>query len=129
MSVTLGDSAGPNLLEVSAFVAPGKDPTQVEQLIYAEIERIAREGVPAQELQRLATNERRQHAFDLVSTAAGASAIAQWVAAYGNTDGINEWERRHSQVSSEDVSQVARKYFAPPNRTVLLALPAAGAAR
>ena len=129
VSVTLGDSAGPNLLEVSAFVAPGKDPTQVEQLIYAEIERIAREGVPGQELQRLATNERRQHAFYLVSTPARASAIAQWVAAYGNTDGINEWERRNSQVSIEDVRQVARKYFAPPNRTVLLVLPAAGATR
>ena len=129
VSLSIDESAGPNLLALSAFVAAGKDPAQVEQMIYAEIERIAKEGVPAQELERQATGERRQHAFDLVSTHSRAAAIAEWMATYGGTDGINEWERRNAQVSSDDVRRVAQKYFAPSNRTVLLALPAAGATR
>jgi len=129
VSVTIGDSAGPNLLEVSAVVSPGKDPAQVEQMIYAEIGRIAKEGVPAQELERLSTDARRQHAFDLVSTSNRASLIALWLASYGKVDGINEWERRNSQVSSEDVRRIAQKYFTPSNRTVLLVQPPAGGAR
>jgi len=129
VSVSLDESPGPNLLEVSAVVASGKDAAQVEQMIYGEIDRIARNGVPPQELQRLATDARRQHAFDLVSTYARAVALAEWLAAYGSPDGVNDWERRNSQVSSEDVRRVAQKVFAPSNRTVLLALPAPGGTR
>ncbi|HXS95605.1 MAG TPA: protein kinase [Candidatus Limnocylindrales bacterium] len=129
VSVTIDNSAGPNLLEVAAYVASGKDPAQVEQLIDSEIERIAREGLPAPELQRLVTDERRQHAFDLVGTRSRAAAIAAWVAVYGAPDGLNEWEHRNSRVSSDDVRRVAQKYFAPSNRTVLLVMPAAGVAR
>jgi zinc protease len=126
VSVDLSDTAGPNLLTAVAYVASGKDPSQVEQLIYAEIERIAREGVPAQELNRIATDARRQRAFEMVSTPSRATAMAEWLAAYGSVEGINEWDRRASRVSSDDVRRIAQKYFAPANRTVLLALPAPG---
>jgi zinc protease len=129
VSVSIGNSAGPNLLEVAAYVASGKDPAQVEQLVDADIERIAKEGLPAPELQRLVTDERRQHAFDLVGTRPRATAIAEWVAVYGAPDGLDEWERRNSRVSSDDVRRVAQKYFAPSNRTVLLVMLVAGAAQ
>jgi zinc protease len=126
VSLDLGDSAGPNLLTVVAYVASGKDPAQVEQLVYGEIERIAREGVPAQEMNRIVTSTRRQRAFEMVSTPSRARTMAEWLAAYGSIDAINEWERRTSRVSSDDVRRIAQKYFAPANRTVLLALPAQG---
>ncbi len=129
VSVSIDGSAGPNLLEVAAYVASRKDPAQVEQLIDSEIQRIAREGLPVPELQRLVTGERRQHAFDLVGTRPRAAAIAEWVAVYGTPDGLDEWERRNSGVSSDDVRRVAQKYFAPSNRTVLLVMPAAGGDR
>jgi predicted Zn-dependent peptidase len=126
VSVSLEETAGPNLLTVSAFVAAGKEPAQVEQLVYAEIERIAREGVPAQELNRIATDARRRRAFDMVQTSSRALTMAEWLATYGNVDGINEWERLDSRISSDDVRRIAQKYFIPGNRTVLVALPAPG---
>ena len=129
VSVLIDNSAGPNLLKVSAVVAAGKDPAQVEQMIYAEIDRIAKDGVPPQELQRLMTDARRQHAFDLVSTSRRAVEIATWIATYGSADGINDWERRNSQVSSDDVRRIAQQRLAPSNRTVLLVLPPAGGTR
>jgi zinc protease len=126
VSVSLDETEGPNLLIVSAYVAAGKEPAQVEQLVYAEIERIAREGVPAQELNRIATDVRRRRAFDMVKTSSRALTMAEWLATYGNVDGINEWERLDSRISSDDVRRIAQKYFTPGNRTVLVALPAQG---
>jgi zinc protease len=126
VSVYLSDTPGPNLLTATAYVASGKNPEQVEQLLYAEIERIAREGVPAQELNRIATDVRRQRAFEMVGTPSRAAAMAEWLAAYGSVEAINEWERRDSRISSDDVRRIAQKYFAPANRSVLLALPAQG---
>jgi predicted Zn-dependent peptidase len=126
VSVELGDTPGPNLLTVSAYVAAGKNPSQVEQLIYTEIDRIAREGVPAQELNRIATDARRQRAFEMVATPARAMTMAEWLVSYGSVDGINDWERQVSRVSSDDVRRIAQKYFAPANRTVLVALTAQG---
>src|SRR5262249_48891127 len=103
VSADLWETAGPNLLTVVAFVAAGKDPAQVEQLIYAEIERVAREGVPAQELDRLATDARRQRAFEMMRTTSRAAAMAEWLAAYGTAGAINDWESRNARVSSDDV--------------------------
>jgi predicted Zn-dependent peptidase len=126
VSVTLDETAGPNLLIVYAYVAPGKEPAQVEQLVYAEIERIAREGVTEKEMNRIATDARRRRTFDMVQTSSRALTMAEWLATYGNVDGINEWERLDSRISSDDVRRIAQKYFTPGNRTVLVALPAQG---
>jgi zinc protease len=129
VSVSLDETAGPNLLIVSASVAAAKEPAQVEQLVYAEIERIAREGVPAEELNRIATDARRRRAFDMVQTSSRALMMAEWLATYGSVDGINEWERLDSRISSEDVRRIAQKYFAAANRTVVVVLPAQGGRR
>jgi len=126
VSVSLDDTAGPNLLSVSAYVAAGKEPAQVEQLVYAEIDRIAREGVPAQELNRIATDARRRRTFGMLQTPSRAVMMAERLAAYGKVDGINDWERVDSRISSDDVRRIAQRYFGPGNRTVLVVNPAQG---
>jgi zinc protease len=95
-------------------------------LIYEEIERIAREGVSREELDRASTDALRRRAFSLVTTTNRALIMAQFLIAYGQLDAINDWEKQESKLSAEDVRRVAQKYFAPSNRTVLVVNPAAG---
>jgi predicted Zn-dependent peptidase len=126
--VNLEDTAGPNLLSVQVVVAPGKDPSQVESILHQEIDRIAREGLGREELDSLAADALRRRAFLLVSRASTAALMAQFLTAYDRLESINRWESEESRVSGDIVRQMAAKYFAPSNRTVLIVNPPAGGA-
>jgi predicted Zn-dependent peptidase len=121
--MNLTDSAGPNLLAAVAILAPGKDPAQAERMVYEEIDRIAREGVPQAELDVYATDAIRRRAFQLVSKASRAVLIAQFLTAYNQLEFVNRWEDAESRVSRQSVQEMAKKYFAPSNRTVLVVKP------
>lgn len=121
--VNMEDSAGPNLFSVVAIVAPGKDPAQVERLVYEEIDRAGREGVPQAELDVFATDALRRRAFQLVPKATRAVIMAMFTTAYDDLEQVNRWEREESRVSRESVQEMAKKYFAPSNRTVLIVNP------
>ena len=124
-SVTVGleNTAGPNLLVVQLLIAPGKDPVQAEALVYEELDRVAREGVPKEEMGRLETDSLRRRAFQLVTTSIRAQVFALFLTSYGQLDAVNQWEKRVRRVTSEDVQRVARKYLTPARRTVLTLSP------
>jgi len=119
VSVQLGDSVGPNVLYVEIIVAPGKDAAQAESFAYQEIEKIAREGVPADEMERTATDALRRRAFQMVTTVVRSQLIAQFLANYGKADAMNQWEKVERRITSDEVKRVAAKYLVPANRTVL----------
>jgi predicted Zn-dependent peptidase len=121
--VNLEDSAGPNLVTAMVILAPGKDPAHAERLVYEEIERIAREGLAKEELERLEIDALRRRAFSLVTTPVRAIAFGQSLVAYGSLDSVNLWEKAEHGVTSEDVQKAARRYFAASNRTVLVITP------
>lgn len=125
-SVTVGmeETVGPNLFVVQMLVAPGKDPAQAEALVYQEIDRIVREGVPRDEMERIETDELRRRAFQLVTTNARAQTFAQFLTCYRSIEGVNNWERQVRRVAIDDVKRVARKYLTPARRTVLTLNPA-----
>ena len=124
VNVSLVDSAGPNLLLAALVMAPSKDPAQAESLVYQEIEKIGRDGVPQEEMERVATDARRYRTFQLVTTMVRAQVLAS-MTAIASADDINEWESRDRRVTSEDVKRVARQYLAPANRTVITVAPGA----
>jgi predicted Zn-dependent peptidase/predicted Ser/Thr protein kinase len=124
VNVSLSDSAGPNCLLAELVIAPGKDPAQAESLIYQEIEKIGRDGVPREEIERATTDARRNRAFQLITTIVRAQVLAG-MTAIGKAEDINEWESRDRRVTSEDVKRVAKQYLAPANRTVITVAPGA----
>jgi len=124
-TVGLEGSAGPNLLLVQVLVAPGKDPAQAERMVYQEIDRIAREGVPKDEIERLKTDSLRRRAFQLVTTTARAQVFASFLAVFGHLEAVNDWEKQARRVDSDDLKRVAQKYLTPANRTVLIVKPEA----
>jgi predicted Zn-dependent peptidase/predicted Ser/Thr protein kinase len=122
-TVGLGESAGPNIMVAQVLLAPGKDPAQAERMVYQEIDRVAREGVSKEEMERLHTDSLRRRAFLLVTTAARAQIFSSFLTIYGKLEAVNDWERQVRRVGSDDLKRVARKYLTPANRTVLIVNP------
>jgi zinc protease len=122
-TVGLEASAGPNLLIVQVLVAPGKDPAQAERMVYEEIDRVAREGVPKEEVERVETDYLRKRTFALATTAARALVFGEFLTIYGGLKGVNDWERQVRRIGSDDLKRVARRYLTPANRTVMIVVP------
>jgi zinc protease len=122
-TVGLQESAGPNLLTVQLLMTPGKDPAQAESMVFQEIDRVAREGVPKEEMERVATNSLRRRAFQLVTTQIRALLFVDVLSREGRAGAVNDWERRLRAIGSGDVKRAALKYLTPARRTVLILNP------
>jgi zinc protease len=121
--VGLDESAGPNLLTVQLLLAPGKDPAQAERMVYEEIDRVAREGVPKEEMERVETNSLRRRTIQLVTTQVRAVLFVDVLSRVGKIDAVNDRERQVRAIGSADLKRVALKYLTPARRTVLILNP------
>ncbi|MGH9944895.1 MAG: M16 family metallopeptidase, partial [Pyrinomonadaceae bacterium] len=105
------------LFELNGVAKPGKSPEEVEQALYKEIERLQKELVDAQELQKVknqyAANNFRglQSNFGLMVQLLLRDANRGW-------ETINSDPARHQSVTPEDIRRVANTYFKPENRTI-----------
>ncbi|HEX8633907.1 MAG TPA: pitrilysin family protein, partial [Pyrinomonadaceae bacterium] len=103
--------------QLSGVAKPGKSPEDVEQALYKEIERIQKEAVPADELQKIknqsAANQFRglQSNFGLMVQLLLRDANRGWAT-------INTDPARVQAVTPADIQRVANRYFKPENRTV-----------
>src|SRR6266436_329867 len=105
--------------EFRGVAKPGKTPEQVEQAIYNEIEKLQAELVPERELQKVknqqaATNFRAlQSSFSLMQQLLIADVNRGWQT-------INTDPPKLQTVTAEDIQRIAKKYFAPEGRNVLV---------
>jgi len=101
-------------------------PEQLEKGWYAELERLQKEAVPEQELQKvknqaMADSYRRlQNNFFLMIQLAYAEALGDW-------SEINKESAKIQAVTAEDVKRVANTYFGKNNRSVATYVRKAGA--
>jgi predicted Zn-dependent peptidase len=113
--------------EVRGVSKPGKTPEQVEQSIYKELEKLQNEPVPERELQKVknqlaAANFRRlQSDFFLMFQVLIADSNGDWRI-------INTEPQQLQAVTADDVQRVAKQYFKPENRNVLVLYTKKGAA-
>ena len=105
--------------EFRGVAKPGKTPEQVEQAIYKEIEKLQTELVPERELQKVknqqaATNFRAlQSSFSLMQQLLIADVNRGWQT-------INTDPPKLQTVTAEDIQRIAKKYFVPEGRNVLV---------
>jgi zinc protease len=103
--------------EFRGTAKPGRTPEEVEQAIYKEIEKLQKEPVSEQELQKVKNQEaantfrRLQSNFALMLQLLIADAGRGWQTL--NTD-----PPRLQAVTAEDIKRVANTYFTTENRTV-----------
>jgi len=104
---------------ISGEAKDGHTPEEVEQAIYAELEKLKNEDVPENELQKVKNNFA---AYEYRRLASNMSILMQLIYndGYGDWREINNAGPRHQAVTANDVKRVANKYFTKENRTVAI---------
>ncbi len=107
----------PGLFNVYVTVRPGVDPSEVERVVLAELERVASEGLPAAEVEKAkrqivaAVAYNRDGTFNVASQISEAEAVADWRF-------YKDYAARVERVAPEDVRRVAAEFFKEETRTV-----------
>jgi zinc protease len=106
---------------------PDSRPGEVEQALFAQLERVIREGLTEQELQK-AKNNLRAHLLRELSTNGGrAHALGQYEALFGSWKTGLALPAAYAAITHERVKEVAAHYLAPERRSVVTLVPEAAA--
>ncbi|HEV2827172.1 MAG TPA: pitrilysin family protein [Pyrinomonadaceae bacterium] len=105
------------LFEINGVAKPGKTPEEVEQALYKEIERLQKELVGVNELQKV-KNQYAANNFRGIQSNFGL--MVQLLLRDNNRgwETINTDPAKHQAVTPEDIRRVANTYFKPENRTI-----------
>ncbi|XXF81353.1 pitrilysin family protein [Myxococcaceae bacterium GXIMD 01537] len=106
---------------------PDSKPAEVEAALYAELERVAREGLSERELQKAKNNLRADHLRELATNSGRAHALGNYESLLGSWREGLSLPALYASVDNEDVKRVAARYFHPERRSVVTLIPAAEA--
>ena len=104
---------------LEAMPVPERQPEDVEPALYAEVEKLAREGVSEHELQKVKNQVQAEAFTRMENTGRLRDALAEAEGAGTYRDYLEETARLQA-VTNEDVQRVARTYFTKENRNVML---------
>jgi predicted Zn-dependent peptidase len=105
------------VFEVEVTVKDGREPAAAEAAVYEELERLQREPVPAEELQKV-KNQEKADAFRRLSNPTFIMFQLLVYDALGDWKTINSYADRVDAVSADDVQRVAKAHFTKDGRTV-----------
>jgi predicted Zn-dependent peptidase len=126
--VDWGWRVDPGAIIVYLELKQDSDPRKVEEALYAELARVATEGLTERELQKAKNNLRADHLRELATNSGRAHAMGHYEALLGSwRDGLT-LPSVYAAATNEQVKAVAAKYFAPERRSVVTLIPAAGGA-
>jgi predicted Zn-dependent peptidase len=108
----------PNLFIISATPRAPHTVKEVEEAIYAELERLKNEPVAEREMQRIRNNLEASEIRSMGSNGGLAYRLTEYEATAGTWRYFFEHRQKVSKVTPDDVMRVARKYLVRENRTV-----------
>jgi zinc protease len=123
------DSRGPGLFQVTATVAPGKSPGDVEAALYDEIEKVKAGPIADWEIEKAHNSARRNQAGAATSTLTRAIQLGEYALFYNDPNLINTRTGKVLKVTAADVQRVASKYLTKENRSVIVTMPKAAPAK
>jgi zinc protease len=109
---------GPQLFSLDGVPAKGRTAAEVEAALRAEVARVAREGVSAEELARVKTQWVASEVYKLDSLFSQARALGNYWALGLPLDASERLVALLRQVSAEQVQAVAARYFGDDQLTV-----------
>jgi predicted Zn-dependent peptidase len=114
------------LFNMGGEAKDGKTPEEVERGIYAELDKLKQEEVPAEELQKVKNNFA---AYEYRKLSSNSPILMQLIfyEGLGNWREINEAGPKYQTVTAADVKRVVSAYFTKENRAVAIYTRKAGA--
>ena len=113
-----GDSFDPGLFSIYAAANTNINELDLENAIYAEIEKIKKDGISERELQKV-KNQKLMDFYGQVETIDGKSNnIGTYEVFFGDYRKMFDAPKNYNKVTIADVQNVAKKYFTKSNRTV-----------
>jgi predicted Zn-dependent peptidase len=125
VSASAGSTRGPALFSVGGSVLQGKTVADLEQAIYAEIERVKTGPIADWEIEKARNTQKRQFVSGLGSSLQRAVLLGQYALFYNDPDLINTYTARLNKVTAADLQRVAKQYLVETNRTVVITNPKA----
>ena len=108
----------PNLFNVYAVANQNVKETDLEQAVYAEIEKLKKDGITEKELQKI-KNQKLMEFYNQVETINGKSNnIGTYEVFFGDYRKMFDAPANYNEVTAADVQRVAQKYLTKSNRTV-----------
>lgn len=108
----------PNLLYVMGVASPGVTAKELELNLLSEINRVAREGVTEQELEKV-KNIKLMDFYRSMETINGkANTIGTYELYFGSFDKLFSAPQAYDKVTPADIQRVAQTYLGRANRTV-----------
>lgn len=127
INASSGGGRGPDLFTFRMSFGPGQSVEKAEKALYAEIAKVQKNGVTAQEIATARTQALRSAISGRTSSLALAMSIAINAVVYNEPNRVNTDLARLNAVTAAEVQRVAKKYLVSSNRTVVIAQ--AGAAK
>jgi len=115
-------SRDPSLFTLSAELLPGKEVAEAEKAFDQEVDRLQKELVGNQELEKARNQLEASFIFAQDSLFYQAMLLAQQEIAL-SWKAIDDYLPSIRKVSPEDIQRVAKKYLTPDNRTVGILIP------
>ena len=114
---------GPALFMLTGVPAQGHTPAQVEQALRAQVQRIAKEGVNAAELERVKTQWLASNVYERDSVFAQAQSLGSYWVMGMPPDAEDQVLRHLMAITAADVQAVAQRYFGDDQLTVGVLVP------
>ncbi|HPK74302.1 MAG TPA: insulinase family protein, partial [Candidatus Latescibacteria bacterium] len=108
----------PNLFVLHASPAAPHTTGEVEEILYSELDSLARVPVSEAELTKCKNQLEASYIREISDNNSLAQALARAQAIHGDWRVVTEHRANVSKVTADDVMRVARLYFKPQNRTV-----------
>jgi predicted Zn-dependent peptidase len=106
-------------------VLPGKSVADLEQAIYAEIEKVKNAPIAAWEITKSQNSWKRSYVAALSSSLQKAVQLGDYALRANDPNLINTYADRIAKVTAADVQRVAKQYLTVTNRTVVITNPKA----
>lgn len=113
-----GESFDPFVFMIYSICNENITPSQIEEAIYLELDKIANEGVDETELQKV-KNQKMMDFYHVMETINGkANQIGTYQLFFGDYKKLFDAPTEYQKVTAEDIKNVVKKYFNKLNRTV-----------
>ncbi|WP_284336866.1 M16 family metallopeptidase [Comamonas sp. NoAH] len=114
---------GPSLFILSGVPAKGKTAAQLEQALRAQIQRVAKEGVQASELERVKTQWVASQIYERDSVMGQAQSLGNYWVMGMPTNADDLLVKELMKITAADVQRVAKRYFGDDQLTVGVLVP------